>query len=176
MKTYYHGTVSAFAPAIAKEGLRFVESNMWDATKPGGTWNPKNKDPHGFVHMTPDAKYAAEYAEAKARFYQTVPGERFLAVNSMVLIKSKSAVHIPDAHARVYKVSLLEKDLNNLYLDMADSGGVQFEGDVPPSRVTPVGLETAKLLAQSLTEQSAQESAFYRAMFLDHDKKVRMYP
>lgn len=175
MKTYYHGTVSSFAPMIAKEGLRFVESNMWNATKPGGTWNPKYKDPHGFIHMAPGAGYAAEYAEAKARFYQTAPGERFMAVNGVVLVKAQDAAHIPDAQARVYVVSLLEKDLSKLYLDMAASSGVQFEGDIPASRVKQIGLETAKTLTVPADLQKIQMNAIYRGLFADNDTKVRMY-
>lgn len=84
IKTYYHGTVAAFLPAIKREGLKPDMKHAWKIHFDHyGDLRPPNDQKHDpAVFLSTTQKHATAYAQTRADYFQRKPGECFAMYGS----------------------------------------------------------------------------------------------
>jgi hypothetical protein len=83
IKRFYHGTVLPSAKKILQEGLAPQEGKAFQVNK-----IPTSKK--GYVYITSDKKIARLFAEARAKYDATAPGEQF-TVGNFTMTKREEA-------------------------------------------------------------------------------------
>lgn len=80
LKTFYHGTVTAFLPEIEKGGLRITAKHAWKIHFEhfGELVAPNDGEPDiPGVYVTKDKHHAIAYAQTRADYFQRDPGKCF---------------------------------------------------------------------------------------------------
>jgi hypothetical protein len=73
----YHGTVSAYLPAITANGLKPSKANAWKITLDDGS-ALRDIEEVNAVFLTPSKARAIQYAQTKAKYLSIRPGDEFV--------------------------------------------------------------------------------------------------
>lgn len=185
LKTYYHGTVTAFLPEIEKQGLRPTAKHTWKIhfDRVGELQSPDDGMPivEG-VYMTADRHHAEAYAQTRADYFQRKPGSCFAFFQFPENKKLGDYLYLSkDADAPVLHTHpvllILSIDSSKLEPDENDSNyGLVCREPLPPSVITDVVSLTDDYDTHQYTKayRNRIRGAAYSSLFGDNASLAKM--
>lgn len=124
-RTFYHGTVDTFVPAILKNGLKPQPNKEWkvEIYTVMGIFAPNDNDRKPAIYCSPNKVQARRYAINKASYYHVKPNSAFpwkspgKGWGKVTAKKGNDPLYLPDCKPVILKIAVPSAIVEQFELD-----------------------------------------------------------